>query len=365
MARASRDPNFTPGARPHLPMFLVAVVLLGSLSGCAIHFNRAKALEAQNRWEEASIEYRLAYLEEPGDNEYREALERANKVVARENLALYKEYLAKKQFRKAHRRLVDTLRQDPELAEAGREMAKWLRVLIAGQVRFEFDSLRANLALADEIFLTARLNTPNPGEVIEAEIDLAEGTFFAENLLYDRPSQMAAYYSLNAIGVTLVYSRNKARKFSTRNFQRFVNFRAPVLEGIRGDFETNRDGGLTAVGEHRLRGSRLRAGGSYWQPPANPHYSLEIQGSLILVTAREGEFHFTPRFLYLNRSDQRLFVDFGRYEVKLDPASRRWGLARLPLGEGDYFPAFSQNIALQPYFFYREGVYTYAPAGAG
>jgi hypothetical protein len=69
--------------------------------------------------------------------------------------------------------------------------------------------------------------------------------------------------------------------------------------------------------------------------------------------------------LYINKQDRRLLVDFGRYEVKLDDDTRRWGLRRLPVSENDYFPLLLQNIALQPYFYYRDAVLAYQPTGAG
>jgi hypothetical protein len=83
------------------------------------------------------------------------------------------------------------------------------------------------------------------------------------------------------------------------------------------------------------------------------------------VRSTAGRSDFTPRFLYVNKKDRRIFVDFGRYAVKQDEGSRRWGLRRLPLGEFDYFPQFSQNVALRPYFYYRDGVVVYVPVKAG
>ena len=74
---------------------------------------------------------------------------------------------------------------------------------------------------------------------------------------------------------------------------------------------------------------------------------------------------YTPRFLYINRADHRAFVDFGRYQVALPERGRRWTLGRLPLVGDDYFPRLARNIALQPYFFYREGVFAYVPARSG
>jgi len=55
------------------------------LAGCAIKYNEGVALEQQGRWEEALLAYRDAVIDSPNDPEYREALARAKKVVARDN----------------------------------------------------------------------------------------------------------------------------------------------------------------------------------------------------------------------------------------------------------------------------------------
>ena len=63
--------------------------------------------------------------------------------------------------------------------------------------------------------------------------------------------------------------------------------------------------------------------------------------------------------------ERRVFVDFGRYEMRSVSKTRQWTLRRLPLAGEDYFEGLSRNIALQPYFFYREGVFAYEPANSG
>lgn len=344
------------GQRIWLVLLWLATAL--AVSGCNFNYSRGKALEAKNRWEEAAIEYHLAVIKDPDEPEFREALERANKIVARENFGVYRRYLARKQFKKAYSRLLDSTRQDPDFAPAKLELKKWLRVLVAGQVRFKFTSIRRNLSLADEIHLTVRLNTPNPGETIEAKINLDTGTFFVEDLLYDRPQQMLTYYSLNALGVTMVYGRGHARKFTSREFQRFINYRIPVLDGVEGKLSLSRAGPLASVISHRKLILPADSLPGFELPATNPHYSMQLAGERIIVTGNGHSAQFTPRFLYLNDKDKRMLVDFGRYEIQLED-SRKWSIRRLPIAGADYFPQFSQNIALRPYFFYRERVFTY------
>ena len=364
-----------PWARPLALMAALGLALL-AVSGCNLNYSEGKLRESQNRWEEAAIQYHLAVIKDPNDPEYREAFQRAVRRVARENMERYKEYVANKEFAKAYNRLTDAARQDPDLEEAKTEQAKWLRVLISGQVQLDFRSLQANTSLADEIRLTVRVNTPNPGEVIESEIDVDTGVFFMENLLYDRPDELLTYYTLNSIGVTLVQGRNRTRQFSSKDFVRLVNFRSPSLESAPSNLALPPGGGLIPVAKQRAELEGDPWGDTPWIPPTAPRYEIGVEptcpplksggGSVCLqVRSSTGRSDFTPRFLYVNKKDRRIFVDFGRYSVKQDETSRRWGLRRLSLAGQDYFLQFSQNVALQPYFYYRDGVIVYVPVKAG
>lgn len=351
------------GARGALLAAAVAAALLGA--GCNLNYYEGQLRESQNRWEEAAIQYHLAAISSPGDPDYQAAYVRARRQVARDNLDRYKKYLADKEFTKAYLRLVDASRQDPSLQEVQTELAKWTRVLIAGQVLLDFFTPQAVTSVADEIRLAIRFNTPNPGEVLEAEIDVDTGIFFVENLLYDRPDELLTYYSINSIGLSLVQGKTRVKQFTNREFVRFINFRTPVLEGSPGPMTLRSEGALTSVAAQRSVLPPEQWDQPTWAPRPNPRYRMVLQGNRILVSSPEGRSDFTPRFLYINKQDRRLLVDFGRYSVKQDEESRRWGLTRLSLSQKDYFSLLSKNIALQPYFYFRDAVLTYQPAGTG
>lgn len=352
-----------PVLLPAPPVRVLAAMLALSLalvlSGCNLNYYEGKLRESQNRWEEAAIQYHLAVIKDPGDDDFRAAYDRAIRQTARENMERYKEYLANKEFTKAYNRLVDAARQDPSLEAATAEQAKWLRVLVAGQINFDFKSLQANTHLADEIRLTVRINTPNPGEVIETEIDVDSGVFFVENLLYDRPNELLTYYTLNAIGVTLVQGKTRSKQFSSKDFVRMVNFRVPALESPPQSLSFQGDGKLESVADQRRALAPDRWDPQAWAPPVAPRFQVAVEGNRIRVQTPYGRSDFTPRFLYVNRKDRRIFVDFGRYSVRQDEGTRRWGLTRQSLTDNDYFPQFSRNVALQPYFYYRDGVLAY------
>ena len=348
-----------------LAWILLAALIVLPLAGCNLKYAEGQFLEQEKRWEEASIAYHLALLEEPGNPEIQGALSRANKIVARENFDHYRRFLARKEFRKAYARLQDASRQDPEFEPVQAELDKWMRVLLGGQVRFDFEASQSEISQADEIKLTIRFNTPNPGETVDAEIDINTGTFHAEDLLYDRPDALLTYYTINSIGVQLIYGRSRIKKFTSREYVRFINIRTPILQDINGQLSVKNNPDLIPVASHRERLDSETETGRAVFPKANPTYSITLRGDRILVSSPEPWSGYTPRFLYINKRDQRLFVDFGRYEVKLPEKGNRWSLKRLPLGKSDYFPNFSRNIALQPYFFYREGVYVFLKSNQG
>ncbi|HUJ73648.1 MAG TPA: hypothetical protein VL359_02275, partial [bacterium] len=195
---------------------LLAGVLLAGVAGCNQYYAEGQLREAQGRWEEAAIQYHLAAIRDPSDPEYQEAYQRANRQVARENMEAYKRYLADKEFAKAYARLVDAATQDPTYPPVQQEQAKWMRVLVSGQVHFDFTSLQENTTVADELRLVVRVNTPNPGETVDGDVDVTTGIFFAENLLYDRPDELLTSYTLNSIGLSILQGKSRTRQFSSR-----------------------------------------------------------------------------------------------------------------------------------------------------
>ena len=87
-----------------IPWFLV---------NCSFHYDQGMKLEQEQRWAEAAIEYRIAAIEDPDNEEIREALTRMNIRVAAENFEIYKQYLKEKKYHKAFRRLETALSNNP------------------------------------------------------------------------------------------------------------------------------------------------------------------------------------------------------------------------------------------------------------
>ena len=73
--------------RRNLFLFFITWFLIG----CSFHYDQGMKLEHEQRWDEAAIEYRIAAIEEPDNEDIREALTRMNIRVAAENFEIYKQ----------------------------------------------------------------------------------------------------------------------------------------------------------------------------------------------------------------------------------------------------------------------------------
>ncbi|MGK5091647.1 hypothetical protein WDW89_06460 [Deltaproteobacteria bacterium TL4] len=337
---------------------LLLVFWLSLLVGCSFHYYEGQDLEEQKRWEEASIEYHLAFVDDPADVEIQAALQRTNEHVAKENMTRYHEYLAQRQYKKAYRRLEAASVQDPKLEDAQKELQHWAKVLIAGKVSFEFDRLQANVRLADEMQLQFLMNTP-VGEVLTADISNESGVFFVEDILYRQPTEMLTQYSLNSIGLNLI--RKTPSGFSQKTFKKFINFRGTGAEQVIGQLEKSDSDELKGVLDHRVQLLTPQSASTEpWLPPRLVPYKLSLSGAQIQVLDDEKRLEFVPSVLYVNRKQGRGFVDFGSYRLKLN-TNGQWSIQRQTYQkrEDDYYYQFSKNLALNPYFFYREGAYRY------
>ena len=121
------------------------------LVNCSFHYDQGMKLEQEKRWAEAAIEYRIAAIEDPDNEEIREALTRMNIRVAAENFEIYKQYLKEKEYHKAFRRLETALSLNPDHSDARSEMNHWWHLLITGKVELEFSRFTSNLRLAEEM----------------------------------------------------------------------------------------------------------------------------------------------------------------------------------------------------------------------
>lgn len=361
------DPRRPPNARgTRNTRTLYSGILAGfcafTLTACSQHYNNGRALELHSRFEESLIAYHEAVLEDPDDSIYREAWERVSRKVAEENLATYRRYLAAKELRKAYARLSDALRQYPEHTEVQAEMRKWLRVLVVGRIHLLQGLPPALTQGSQRTRVIVRLNTPNPGITLDAEMDPQSGLFLGQDLIYEPRLRSPALYTLNAVLVRLEPYTQSAASVLAQEQRALVDFRVPALRTLLGSVSEPNESAATSIPVHRRRlAERTRAEPmlSPRDPHMNPSYSLEVRGEEISVSASDQGSVFLPRLLYLNMKDRRALVDFGVYRLERTPLGQSWRIGRASLAQVEYFQRFERNVALQTYLFHRGTPYRY------
>ena len=375
---ARRAPQLTRGW-PLGWLLLLAVSFATTLVACSSHYPRAQFLAEEGRWEEAEIEFQLAYLEDPQDPLYLEALTRAKRQVARINLETYRRYLARKAFRRAYWQLTQAVLRDPEWNEAQAELQRWTNVLISGRITLDFETLRQlNLSNVEEIRLLVRLNTPYRGETLDAEIDPTDGIFHVEHVLYNRPVVDYSLYTLNGIGIELRRERDTRFGFIGREFRRFVSYGTPqrVLP-LAGQLQAPAEPTSTpldvltvlppATADEFI--SLPRPQNALWTrsrgevPRLNPSYHLSLAGRQLSVETKEGTPLFMARWFYVNPQTRRVLIDFGPYHLQQQRLG--WEIARQPAAaEDDHLLRLAEQIVLLPYFRQPQAPYRVVSARA-
>ncbi|GIR32940.1 MAG: hypothetical protein CM15mP45_22360 [Deltaproteobacteria bacterium] len=331
----------------------LALILLLVITGCSLHYDTGKELESEGRYEEASIEYHRAFVDDPDDLEIQEALQRVHRKVAEENLVRYREYLEKKQYHKAFSRLQSILRQNPEIGEAQEELKHWTRILLTGKIEFEFKTIGMNLRLAEKMELQVHLNSPS-GELLRGEVSYENGIFSVEDLLYKTPREKLSEYTLNTIGLEL--HRKDSRGFTKEQFERFIYFRTLIPGSVEGRL----NGIIESVKKVADQRSNLlqkpESELKDWFPPRLVRYQMLLDENQIRILSSEKRREFAPEVLYLNSTSGRAFIDFGVLELKRDENRKKWSIRRKTMvrNSDDYFTELSRNLALSRYFQYEQ-----------
>ncbi len=351
---------------------LIILFLAAFTQSCNYHYYQGTKLEEEGRFEEANIEYHRAYTQSPDDDDFREAYRRTSVKTAEDLMERYQLYLKKKNFHLAFHRLEQARTLRPDNPEINLEMKKWHRVLIAGRIDFKFRTLRNQVPLSDQMILQVRLNTFNPNRQLEAAIDNQTYVFSVEDVLYDPPQNILMFYTINSIGVNLV---NRSRflgkskvggavgklknSMSSSRYQKFVDFRTPVLVKIQGHLNTG-NSELLPVDQHYPIDLLKQANDSQFKYPAREiRYSLKLSENTIQVESTSGYIGFLPQMLYMNRQNRRIFLDFGHLELYQAKVGGLWSFRRIVSKDRTYLSDLRKNLLLNPYFYYRDGSFIF------
>lgn len=341
---------------------IIIVFTLFVSAGCNYNYYRGMELEEMGRFEDANIEFQRAYTQSPDNDEYRVAYLRTAKLTSADLMKRYQRYLKLKKYDLAFRKLEQAHALTPHNLIIKSEKKKWFRILLAGKVDFQFTSLLKQIPLTDRMELQIVFNTPDPKKRLIAKIDNQTQTFNVGETLYEPPQNLLMYYTVNSIGVRLARSFKgfSGGKSMTRGrLKKFIDFRTPLLTEITGSLEL-RGNGLIPI-EKRYPYDLISKSNSdkFEVPRRGERYSVNLVDGMIKIQSPGGNINFLPQMLYVNKVNQRIFLDFGNLQLFQGEGSRIWSYRRLVKKERDYLEDLEKNLLLTPFFYYREGAYPF------
>jgi len=339
------------GGRRQKRRLRLGLLVLLFLSGCNYNYHRGLELERNSRFEEANIEFHRAYVRSPGNQSFREAYLRTAEKTTEELLERYDRYVTDKKYLMAFKGLQRARALTPDHPRIAEEQKKWFQVLIAGRVDLvEIKSLANQIPLTDQIELVVRINTWNASHRLEAPINYQTRTFSVEDILYDPSPDLLMMYSLNAIGVKLTNQNTRSERF-----QKFIDFRTPILMEVRGRLAGTGEDLSPAEGFYPIDTLRRSVNEEFWYPSKEIRYTLQLDEAQIRVDSAEGSISYLPQILYVNRQDRRFFLDFGHLQLSQRKIGGSWSLRRILTEQREYLTDLRKNVLLNTYFFYREG----------
>lgn len=334
---------------------LLIMFFLILLSGCNYNYFRGLELEKDERYEEANIEFHLAFTQSPNNQKFRDAYLRTAEKTTIDLLARYEIYVKEKKYVIAFQRLQQAQTLSPDHPKILKELKKWYRILLAGKVDLvQIKSLRNQIPLTDQIILEVRINSANITRVLEAPVDYQTHTFSVEDILYDPDQDMLMLYSINSIGVKLVKNSTGQKRF-----KKFVDFKTPVLVEVQGNLAAS-DSELTPVEKYYpLNSLNAHNDKQFWYPSRGIRYKLLLDKDRVRVNSSVKRFGFLPQILYMNKKDRRYFLDFGVLELFQKNIGGLWSFRRSISEDRQYLRNLQKNLMLNPYFFFREGGYPF------
>ena len=338
-----------------ISLYLLIILLMGSVQSCNYNYYRGVELESQGRFEEANIEFHRAYTGSPGNEEFKEAYSRTAKLTTEDLLERYQRYIEAKKYQLAFRRLEQAQILSPENPVIKKELKKWFRILLAGKIELaQIKSLRNQIPFSDQIFLEVRINSPNVSKVLKATVDYQTQIFSVDDILYDPPQNLLMFYSLNSIGVALVNNLSGQKRF-----KRFIDFKTPVLVNVQGTLKDKGQDLVSISGYYPVNQLKNSHSNTYWYPARGIRYSLQLDETEIKVNSSVPHIDFLPQLLYINRKDKRYFLDFGHLQLFQKKTGGLWSFRRILDEKRVYLMDLRKNLILNPYFYYREGGYPF------
>jgi tetratricopeptide (TPR) repeat protein len=349
---------------------LFMVLSLSFLLGCNYNYYRGRELESEGRYENANIEYQRAFTQSPGDDDFRQAYLRTAKLTSADLMKRYNNYLKAKKYDLAFRKLEQARVLAPKDGVIKAEQKKWFHILLAGRVRFYFKSLRKQIPLTERMELQIVFNTPNPEKRLVAKIDNQTQIFNVEEVFYEPPQNLLMYYTVNSVGVRLARTLDTASSSGSHamlagQLKKFIDFKTPILTEVKGLLQM-RGENLQAIDKQYPYQLISQSNSDNFEVPSRGgRYSVNLNGKMVKINSTNGNINFLPQMLYINKLNQRIFLDFGNLEVSQDEKKQIWSFRRVVKQERDYLIDLKKSILLTPYFYFREGAFPFVKESSG
>jgi hypothetical protein len=147
--------------------------------------------------------------------------------------------------------------------------------------------------------------------------------------------------------------------------KKFIDFKTPILTEVKGLLQM-RGENLQAIDKQYPYQLISQSNSDNFEVPSQGgRYSVNLNGKMVKINSTNGNINFLPQMLYINKLNQRIFLDFGNLEVSQDEKKQIWSFRRVVKQERDYLIDLKKSILLTPYFYFREGAFPFVKESSG
>ena len=361
---------------------LILLLFALSFSGCNYNYYLAKQERAKSNYEIANVYFHRAFSSDPDDQEFIDAYLQNSVDTSTVLLKRYSRYIEEKKYLPAYFLLqrAKELKSAQDEDKIKQEEKKWLKVLIAGKINYEFDRVPEYASGSSRFAIAIRFNTPN-SDLLVAEIDPLTGLYFVEDYLYDPPQEYLMFYTINSIGVKTQTSIDSLRdridtkvesstgkekqrikisnagdNLTSDDFIEFINFSVPVVTEAKGELDYGDK--YLSLQDNFIPSSAPQLGEA-WSPERGIRFSALLDGERIVINSNSLEIDFSPELLFYNTKANLSFLDFGEKNVILSSDLNLWKIQAVRSEGLGYREKLLKNKLLLSYLTANNGVYPF------
>lgn len=328
------------------------------LQGCNYNYYLGQQFEAEERYEAANLEYQRAFTSNPNPT-FEASYRRTASLVVEEMFDRYQRLLLQNDYQAAFLLLQRARDLEPQHPKILAEQRHWLKILIAGQLSLEYQSLQNIVPLAGQMQLVVRLNTAYTQHQLKAYVNQENGIFFVEDYLYRAPQDLLMFYTLHSVGFELNQFLDVQQSVVSQEFFNLLRFQTPVLVRSDGELKTQPQPEFFIANGYPSVIIQDNLEPSFWQPPTEIRYSLNLAEEQIVVDSSSNRLDFLPQFLFFNQNEQRALLDFGQLEVRHLEDEAAWGIRRIAGDPTKHLHQLAKSTLYTLYFYSTEKGYPF------